>query len=197
MNIPLKRVLRLGVLTSILLATLSPAFAALCVWRNPDQDIKEFFNADSYRQGTERVGNKRAIIEKRIGAKLDPDEHELRFWPVYKSGRLMGVITTHLGRGDYGAVEVVMALKFTRDKVWLENIKIQRDRERYRRELRSEAFLKQFIGKTSSDPLQVGKDIRPAHPDAVRASQVVALSVKKLLVAFEELKWDELRQQLG
>ena len=45
----------------------------------------------------------------------------------------------------------------------------------------------QFKGKQARSKLRAGEDIEPAHPQAVKASRVVALSVKKLLVAYEEL----------
>lgn len=189
-----RRILRsgkrtLGVMGAFLLAFPPPASAALCVWRNPDRDIRELYGADSYKTLWVKVGNKRAVLEKRIGSKLDPDETEFRFWPVYKNGKRVGTITTHLGKGDYGAIEVVIALKHDDRKVWVSAVRIQRDREKYRKELHSEAFLKQFSGKTSQDPLQIGKDLKAAHPKALQGSRVVALSVKKLLVAFEELQW--------
>ena len=67
------------------------------------------------------VGDKKAEIEKRVGATLDSDETQFKFWSVTKDGQ------------------------------------------------------------------RVGEDIEPAHPQAVKGSKVVALSVKKLLVAYEEL----------
>ncbi len=64
---------------------------------------------------------------------------------------------------------------------------IQRDRERARAALRSDAFLGQFVGKSAESPLQVGKDIRSAAPGAEKPSQTVAFSVKKLAVLLDEL----------
>lgn len=44
------------------------AFASLCVWRKPDQDIKQFFpGADTYKTEIKNPGSKRAAIEKRLG----------------------------------------------------------------------------------------------------------------------------------
>jgi len=63
---------------------------------------------------------------------------------------------------------------------------IQRDREKARVALRSPQFLKQFIGKTSNDPFEIGTDIKPAE-GAVKSSQAIAFSVKKQLIVYEEL----------
>ncbi len=95
---------------------------------------------------------------------------------------------SHLGKGDYGAIEVVVAIVDPpKTPAKVKAVKIQRDRERYRSALRSATFLNQFKGKQAKSKLRVGDDIKSAHPGAVKASKVVALSVKKLLVAYEEL----------
>jgi len=171
------------------LVPLSMAVASLCVWRNPDADIKEFFGGGSYRSVLATVGNKKTNIEQRIGQKLDSDELQLKFWPVVRNGQRVGTVASHLGKGDYGAIEVVVAIVDPSNApAKIKAVKIQRDRERYRSALRSATFLNQFKGKQATSTLRVGDDISSAHPQAMGASKVVALSVKKLLVAYEELK---------
>ena len=180
----------LALTTVVALSTLivGDALAALCVWRNPDTDIKEFFESGSYRTVLAKVGSKKAAIEQVIGTKLDADETELKFWPVIQNGKRVGTVSSHLGKGDYGAVEVVMAIVDPPNApAKIKAVRIQRDRERHREALRSSTFLNQFNGKTAQSTLQVGQDIQPAHPGAIKASKVAALSVKKLLVAYEQL----------
>ena len=174
--------------TVLALVPLSAALASLCVWRNPDADIKAFFGGGSYRTVLATVGAKKAKIEKRLGQKLDSDELQLKFWPVTKDGQRVGTVASHLGKGDYGAIEVVVAIVDPpKTPAKVKAVNIQRDRERYRSALRSATFLNQFKGKQAKSKLRVGEDIKSAHPGAVKASKVVALSVKKLLVAYEEL----------
>ena len=174
--------------TVLALGTLSMAVASLCVWRNPDADIKAFFGGGTYRTVLASVGSKKAKIEKRIGQKLDSDELQLKFWPVIRNGQRVGTVTSHLGKGDYGAIEVVIAIVDPPNApAKIKAVKIQRDRERYRSALRSATFLDQFKGKQANSKLRVGEDIKSAHPGAVNGSKVVALSAKKLLVAYEEL----------
>ncbi len=163
----------------------APASAALCVWRKPDQDIKTFFpGADTYRTDLKSVGSRRAAIEKRLGARLDPDETEFKLYRVLDGGRQVGTIMTHLAKGQYGAIEVVVAVD---NQGVVKGVGIQRDRERARKALRSEAFLGQFRGKKVSDSFEVGKTIQPAAKDAEVASRAVAFSVKKLLIILDEL----------
>ncbi len=179
-----------GVVALALITSLTAgADAALCVWRNPDADIRELFGGGSYRTVLVNVGSQKAAIEQAIGTRLDPDETQLKFWPVMQNGRRVGTIASHLGKGDYGAIEVIVAIVDPPNApAKIKAVRIQRDRERHREALRSSTFLNQFQGKQANSPLSVGVDIQPAHPGAMRASRVVALSAKKMLVAYEKLR---------
>ncbi len=175
-------------LVAVLGLTAGEAFASLCVWRNPSTDIQEIFGGGNYRTVVVNVGSQKGPIEQAIGTRLDADETQLKFWPVIKNGQRVGTVATHLGKGDYGAIEVVVAIVDPPNApAKIKEVRIQRDRERYRQQLRSDAFLSQFEGKQAASALTVGSDIKAAHPDAVAASRVVALSVKKLLVAYDKL----------
>ena len=161
------------------------ASAALCVWRKPDQDIKQYFpGADTYKTDLKDPGSKKSVIEKRIGRKLDADEQEFKLYRIIDGGKLVGTIMTHLGKGQYGAIEIVVALDADGR---VKGVGIQRDREKKRAELRSDKFLGQFKGKTVKDPVEIGKDIK-LIPGAEKSSETVAFSVKKLLVVYDELK---------
>ena len=175
-------------LAAVALLTAGEALASLCVWRNPDADIQRLFGGGSYRTVLVNVGSKRAAIEAAIGTSLDSDEQQLKFWPVIRNGQRVGTVASHLGKGDYGAIEVVIAIVDPPDgPPKIKSVTIQRDREKYRSALRSSTFLNQFAGKQAASALTVGTDITAAHPNAVRASQVVALSAKKMLVAYDKL----------
>jgi hypothetical protein len=163
----------------------STSFAALCVWRKPDQDIKEFFpGADTYKTEFKKPSKAEiSTIEKRIGRPLDPDENEFKFYRILKGDKQVGTILTHLGKGQFGAIEIVVALD-NAGKV--KGAAIQRDREKKRAELRSDAFMGQFRGKDKNDPIKVGNDIKPVA-GAEKSSDTVAFSVKKLLVLYDVL----------
>lgn len=182
------RILTLLAVVAVFALTAGEAMAGLCVWRNPAGDINEIFGGGSYRTIVVNVGGKRSAIERAIGTSLDADETQLKFWPVTKNGTRVGTVATHLGKGDFGAIEVVVAIVDPPNgPAKVNEVRIQRDRERYRQQLRSATFLNQFDGKQAGSALKVGADITAAHPSAVRSSQVVALSVKKMLVAYEQL----------
>jgi hypothetical protein len=182
------RVLTALTVVAVLGLAAGQAFASLCVWRNPSSDIEEIFGGGTYRTVVVNVGGKKSAIEQAIGTSLDADETQLKFWPVIKDGKRVGTVASHLGKGDYGAIEVVIAIVDPPNApAKIKDVRIQRDRERYRQQLRSDTFLDQFNGKQAASSLTVGEDIKPAHPNAIRSSKIVALSVKKMLVAYEKL----------
>jgi Na+-translocating ferredoxin:NAD+ oxidoreductase RnfG subunit len=174
--------LRRGIIIAGLIGV-SPLNAALCVWVNPDRDIKNFFpGGDSYITETKRYSKEQgALIEQRLNAKLDPDENEFKFYRVKKQGKTVGTVLTHQARGKYGAVQTVVGLG-NDDKVI--GVYVQRHREPAN--LNKESFLKQFQGKTARDPIAVGKDIEPLA-DAGQSSEAVAFSVKKIVTVYDVL----------
>lgn len=178
----------LGLLLALaaLLALPHCVFAAICVWRKPDADIKTFFpGADSYRTELKPVGAHRAAIERTIGARLDPDEGDFKFYRILAGDRGVGTVLTHLGKGRYGAIEVVIALN-PGGAVKGVRLQVVREPNGIKRQLTGEGFLGQFAGKRASDPIEVGRDIRPV-PGADQSSETVAFSVRKMLVVHEAL----------
>lgn len=161
------------------------AFAALCVWRKPDEDIKKYFpGGDTYKtEVTKPSKAQKAAIEKRLGTKLDSDEQEFKFYRIIDKKKRVGTIMTHLGKGEYGAIEIVMAIDIDAK---VKGVGIQRDREKKRAELRGDKFLDQFKGKTVKDPIKLDKDIKPVE-GAKKSSETVAFSVRKLLIVNDEI----------
>lgn len=171
---------------AVLLALPRHARAAICVWRKPDADIQYFFpGADSYRTDLKPVGSRRAAIERAIGARLDADESDFKFYQILAGYRRVGTVLTHLGKGRYGAIEVVIALD-PGGAVKGVRLQVIREPNEIKRQLTSESFLGQFAGKHAGDPIQVGRDIRPV-PGASQSSATIAFSVRKMLVVHAEL----------
>jgi hypothetical protein len=160
--------------------------AAICVWRKPDADIRQFFpGAQSYRTELKPVGARRAAIERAIGARLDPDEGDFKFYRILSGERTVGTVLTHLGKGRYGAIEVVIALD-PGGAVKGVRLQVVREPNGIKRQITGDAFLGQFVGKRAGDPVQVGRDIRPV-PGADQSSETVAFSVRKMLLVHEAL----------
>lgn len=165
-----------GVITRI-------AYASLCVWVNPDRDIKNFFpGAGSYSTELRKYNKEQeAVIVKRLGVPLDPDESEFKFYRVKKQSQVVGTVLTHQARGKYGAIQTVVAIANDGKII---GIYVQRHREPIN--LNQESFLKQFKGKTANDPITVGQDIRAISGNE-QSCQAVAFSVKKIIIAYDVL----------
>ena len=161
-------------------------FAGICLWRNPDKDIKKIFPQATHYKSIIRKYNKeeKKKIEKLIGKNLDVDETEFTFYQIFSNKKRIGTVLTHAEKGGYGVIEVVIGLDTLRKVV---KVLIQRDREIKSKELRSENFLKQFKGKSFKDTIEVGKTIKPIK-GAEKATKAIAFSVKKMLIIYEILK---------
>lgn len=168
------------------------ASASLCVWRQPDSDIAAIFGkGGSYKTVFLDISDaQRKRIEKRLGFALDADETQFKFFPVYKGKAQVGTVMTHAGKGQFGAIEVVLAVVPTDSGVAVKEVRIQRDREKAKAALRSDKFLGQFKGMRANDEFLMTNGesgLRPAAKGAEKASQAIANAVRKLLVAFDEL----------
>ncbi|MGE3682650.1 MAG: hypothetical protein AB7G93_13070 [Bdellovibrionales bacterium] len=127
-----------------------------------------------------------SAIEKRLGSPLDESEkHEFNFYELKsKAGgkvKTLGQAVALAGKGEYGAIEVVIGVDPTRK---IRAAYIQRSREKAKREI--EEFLTQFKGKALGDPLEFGKDLKNPR-SAAEAANVVRITIKKMLAFYEEL----------
>lgn len=163
--------------------------ASLCVWRSPDDDIAEIYNADSYKTVFQDITDvQRQRIEQQLGYSLDPDETQFKFFPVYKSENQIGIVMTHAGKGQFGVIEVVVAVIDTGNGAIVKRVRIQRDREKAKAALRSTKFLGQFKGMTANDNFTINDDngLKSAGKDAVKASKAIANAVRKLLIVYDD-----------
>jgi hypothetical protein len=168
------------------------ALGSLCVWRQPDTDISDIFGSGgSYKTVFADINEaQRQRIEKRLGFALDADETQFKFFPVFKGKKRVGTVMTHAGKGQFGAIEVVVAVVPSDSGTVVKEVRIQRDREKAKAALRSSEFLGQFKGMRANDRFRMTNGesgLRPAARGAEKASQAVATAVRKLLVVHDEM----------
>lgn len=175
-----------GVLLALVLA--GTAAASLCVWRQPDADISGIFGSGSYKTVFADITDaQKQKIEERLGFALDADETQFKYFPVFKGKQRVGTVMTHAGKGQFGAIEVVVAVVEGDSGPVIKEVRIQRDREKAKAALRGKEFLGQFKDKGLTDTFMVGEDIETAVDGAEKASQAVATAARKLLIVYDEL----------
>ena len=181
---------RLLVLLALWLPTASLR-ADVCVWRDPERTMQKLFpQARDYKTRTLKMTPERiAAIERAIGTKLeDTERKEFDLYEITGSQdgkpQKLGTVLALAGKGEYGTIEVVVGVDGAGKLV---GAYIQRTRERVSKALQSPEFLNQFAGKAKTDGFDMGKDLKPASPDAEAASRVVAFVVKKMLVFHDVL----------
>ena len=183
-----------GVLLSLGVGALR---ADVCVWRDPERTMQKLFPAArDYKTRAEKMTPERiAAIEQALGERLeDTERKEFDLYDI--TGNADGEVTT-LGtvlalaeKGEYGTIEVVVGVDRAGGLV---GVYVQRTRERAAKALQAPQFLLQFAGKTKNDGFEIGKDIKPASPDALAASRVVAFVVKKMLVFHDVLSGGKIK----
>ena len=174
----------------------APALADVCVWRDPERTMQKVFpSALDYKTTTVKFkhDNVRAI-ETELGFVIDEPSQggEFNFYDIIEAvggkPRKMGTIIALAGKGEYGAIEVVIGVDGAGKIV---AAYIQRSRERVTKSLESTAFLHQFKGKTRADTFEVGTALKPASAEAMAASRTVALVIRKMLVFYHILNQGE------
>lgn len=175
---------------SLLLAMPLRAIADVCVWRDPERTMNKLFpEAQDYSTITIKLTPEHiSKIEKRLGLPLDESEkHEFNFYELKskQGGKVvtLGHAVALGGKGEYGVIEVVIGMDSSRK---IRAAYIQRSSERAKKEIESLTFLSQFQGKSISDALEFGKDLK-SPPTAAHAGNVVRITIKKMLAFYEEL----------
>ncbi len=176
---------KIFLIATAFLSISSAVFAEVCVWRNPERTMTKIFpEAGDYKTITKAISTEeRMAIEQMLRATLSDDE--AKEWIYYeitdKRGEPLGFITADAEKGEYGVIEMVMGIK---PDGKAKGVYIQRSREKDTA-FKSKPFLDQFINKTVSDSLELGKDIK-AFQESPPVKMVV-FGVKKMLIFYDQL----------
>jgi hypothetical protein len=157
-----------------------------CPWREPESDMQAFFpGATDYQSETPRVLSGLFLeIARRLGRRPTAEELLLRLNQVHRGQQLLGYVLTQRVKGEFGAIEIVLAL---RQDGQIQGLRLQREREpeAISAVLQSSTWLSAFQGKSAASDWHFGQDI-PAVPAEARASaQGVVEGVRTLLILFD------------
>jgi hypothetical protein len=163
-----------------------PEPAPLCPWREPETDMKVFFpGATAHQTETRILSGLRLELADRLGRQMTGDENALRVNRIYQNDTLLGSVLTRRVKGEYGAIELVLA---TDDRRGVRGLRLQRLREPETNAtvLQATNWLNAFVGKRAEDAWKIGADIPQVPSEAHESAASIVSGVRSLLVLLEE-----------
>ncbi len=168
--------------------------AGLCPWRNMHGDMQAFFpGSDTSIDQILVVTSQRAAITKRLGRTPTGDENTLRAYKVMRGQSFVGTVITRRIRGEYGLIELVLAVDAKSSVVRYARIQRLREPDPAASALQSDAWLRQFRGLTGDSNWQAvaHSPILPAQAltsaaaitDAARTALILLSTARSMRVA--------------
>ena len=169
----------------LVVKTKPPEAAPQCPWREPEADLKSFFpEAIDYRLETHILSGARAELGARLGRVPTGDENLLRTFAVSSGDQFIGNIMTERVKGEYGAIEFVLA---TDPQGVVRGLRLQRIREPdvVEKALSAQAVSEWFIGRCSTNSWAAGSGLPPVPRAAEPSARAIVEGARSLLVRLE------------
>jgi len=160
----------------------NPGEPPMVPWRDPSRDMAALFpGADSYRTDTLIFSRHAHEIVRRIGPGARLDSTRVFAHRILSHGNVIGTVLVRRSPGEHGAIEVVLGVNPVES---VTGVRIQRLREPQAAEsfLTSARWLDSFVRKTAESTFTPGLDLPAAPESARKTADVVAESVRYLLV---------------
>lgn len=158
----------------------------LCPWRKSEEDMKVFFpGATHYDTHIAILSERLAQLKARLGRWPRPEENPFYIHDVYADNRLLGRVALQRVKGEFGAIEVVLAVD---NFGAVRGLRLQRLREPdvTARVLQSPQWLHSFRGQDQSSVLKLGVDVPDVPPVAKKSATAIVEGVRSLLVLLDE-----------
>jgi hypothetical protein len=163
-----------------------PQAAPLCPWREPESDLKQFFpGATRYKVETRILSGLRVELAERLGRTPTGEENALHVYRIYQDQLVLGTVLVRRVKGDYGAIELVLAVD---PEERVRGLRLQRLREpdSIAAALQNPDWLRSFEGRNAGSSWKIGGDISEV-PAAARASaEAIAEGTRSLLILLAE-----------
>jgi hypothetical protein len=156
-----------------------------CPWREPEQDLRAFFpQADHYQTEERILSGQRLELADRLGRPPTAEENALSVHRVFHQQQSLGTVLTRRVKGEYGAIEVVLAIS-TNGRVCGLRLQRLREPEAIATELHRPEWLGAFQGKRVSSSWQIGLDVPAVSTPARASAEAVVDGVRSLLVLLD------------
>jgi hypothetical protein len=159
-----------------------PEAAPLCPWREPESDLKRFFPAATgYALETRILSGLRLELAERLGRTPSVEENALRSYRVYRETELVGTVVTRRVKGEYGSIELVLALNTNQT---VRGLRLQRLREPspIAKALEDPTWGASFVGKSIGADCRFDGNIADVPSGARASAQAITEGVRSCLV---------------
>jgi hypothetical protein len=161
---------------------------AMCPWRDPAGDMTRFFPGTSeYSRDTLILSSYRVVIMRRLGKDTPLESNTLYAYRIHRDGKTIGTVLVRRAAGEYGAIEVVLAVDNERRIVGL---RLQRHREpvSIAAALTNPKWENAFHRKNADDDFTLGRGLPEVPKDARTSANAVAKAVRSLLIEYDTVE---------
>jgi hypothetical protein len=159
-----------------------PQTAPMCPWREPQSDLKRFFpGATRYEVETRILSGLRVELAQRLGRTPTGEENALHVYRIYQDKLALGAVLTRRVKGDYGAIELVLAVDPAGQ---VRGLLLQRLREpdSIAAVLKNPEWLHSFEGRNADSSWKIGGDITEVPSEARLSANAIVEGTRSLLI---------------
>jgi hypothetical protein len=159
-----------------------PQAAPLCPWREPESDLKQFFpGATRYETETRILSGLRVELAGRLGRVPTGEENALHVYRIFQDKLALGTVLTRRVKGDYGAIELVLAVD---PEGRVRGLRLQRLREPepISGALQNPDWLRSFEGRNADSSWKMGGDISEVSAAAHASAEAIVEGTRSLLI---------------
>ena len=154
----------------------------LCPWREPEADLNAWFPpGTTYELETAILSGSRLELTQRLGREPTGDENVLHLYRIRGGGNALGAVVTRRVKGEFGGMEVVIAVGPKQEIVGL-RLQRLREPEAIARALSEPGWQRSFRGKTAADPWELGRAIPDVPVEARPSAAALLEGVRSLLI---------------
>jgi hypothetical protein len=159
-----------------------PQAASMCPWRDPPSDLKQFFpSATRYEVDTRILSGLRVELAQRLGRTPTGEENALHVYRIYQDKLELGTVLTRRVKGNYGAIELVLAVEPAGQ---VRGLRLQRLREpdSIAAALTNPEWLHSFEGRNTDSSWKIGGDITEVPSEARLSANAIVEGTRSLLI---------------
>lgn len=143
-----------------------------------------FPTATGYKVETRILSGLRLELGERLGRAPAPDENAFHYYSIYREETPLGTVLTRRIKGEYGAIEMVLATDPERRVCGLHFQRL-REPEPITRAIENAEWRRSFAGKRAESQWKLGGDVPDVPAEARASAEAVLEGARSLLILLE------------